>query len=126
MTTQTADTTTNAYGALLDHVRECSLLSSSAEMLGWDNETMMPKGGLDYRSKQLALLARLTHERATADRLGGLIEEAMGECDADSPEGANVREIARDYSIATRLPGTLVEEMVAGTHVSSRDLSPAA
>ena len=118
MTTQTA---TGSYTQLLDHVRECSLLSSTAEILGWDNETMMPKEGLDYRSKQMALLARLTHERATDSRLAELIQDAKGDCTAGTAEEANVREIERDYSIATRLPGKLVEEMALASSVGQHE-----
>ncbi|MFM9144824.1 MAG: hypothetical protein ACKORL_05545, partial [Phycisphaerales bacterium] len=41
--------------------REARLLGSTAAILGWDQETMMPGGGLEHRSRQLAQLARLEH-----------------------------------------------------------------
>ena len=49
MTVTASETTTTAYGRLLDLAREASLLGSTAQLLGWDQEVIMPKGGLDYR-----------------------------------------------------------------------------
>ena len=61
MTTETDTVQGTAYDRLLDLNRERALLESSSGILGWDSETMMPTGGLEYRSRQLAQLARLTH-----------------------------------------------------------------
>ena len=38
--------------------REARLLGSTAAILGWDQETMMPPGGLEHRARQLAQLER--------------------------------------------------------------------
>ncbi|MAJ45965.1 MAG: hypothetical protein CBC35_01535 [Planctomycetes bacterium TMED75] len=120
MTTQTEETTT-AYSKLIELSRERSLLSSTAEIMGWDNETMMPKGGLDYRSKQMAQLARLTHQMATDERLGGLIDEAEAECQPESEDAANVRELRRDYEISTKLPAALVEEFALASSIGQHE-----
>jgi len=67
----------------------------------------------------MALLARLAHERRTDDRIGDLIAEAEAEQRSeDSPEAAQVREIRRDYEMATRLPAELVEEFAKLSSVS--------
>ncbi|MCH2144958.1 MAG: carboxypeptidase M32 [Phycisphaerales bacterium] len=116
MTTTVAGT---AYDRLLNLHQEGSLLGSTAEILSWDQETMMPSGGLEYRSRQMALLARLSHERRTDPRLEELLNEAEAEGHAeDSPEHAQIREIRRDYEMATRLPADLVEEFAKLSSVS--------
>ena len=64
------------YATLVEHVREANLVGSVAAVLGWDQETMMPQGGVEFRSRQLALLARIHHERSTDPRIGDLIGQS--------------------------------------------------
>jgi carboxypeptidase Taq len=110
----TATKSSTAYDELLDIVREAGLLSGSAQMLAWDQEVLMPPRGVEYRSRQIAQLARLHHERFTDPKVGELIAacEADGDLmrDPQSPEAVNVRELRRDYDRKTRLPASLVEE----------------
>jgi Zn-dependent M32 family carboxypeptidase len=48
-----------AYEALIAEVKQVAILGSCASVLGWDEQTYMPKGGVKNRSEQLALLAGL-------------------------------------------------------------------
>jgi carboxypeptidase Taq len=112
MTTTIAAST--AYDELISLVKEAELLGSSASLLGWDQETMMPPRGLEHRARQLAQLARLSHEMSTDPRIG----ELTAACEADpaltgdplSVTAVNVREIRRRFDRLTRLPASLVEE----------------
>src|SRR5207248_9299259 len=96
---------TNAYEELIASIKETSLLRTTMSVLGWDQRTKMPQGGVGLRSEQLALLARLVHERSTAPRVG----ELLATCEADdsltsdphSDTAANLREIRRSYDRAT-------------------------
>ena len=58
----------SAYTELLRRVKEAGVLGSCASLLGWDERTYMPHDGAAHRGEQMALLARLTHEMATAPR----------------------------------------------------------
>lgn len=117
------------YTRLLEASREANLLGATASILGWDQETMMPPGGLDYRSRQLAQLARLAHERATDPRIGAW----LAACESDrsivgdprSVEAVNVREIRRAYDRATKLPASLVEEFAAVTSIAQHEWAEA-
>ncbi|MBB6428256.1 carboxypeptidase M32 [Algisphaera agarilytica] len=108
-------TTSQAYTELLDHQRDASLLSSTASLLGWDQEVMMPPGGLEHRSRQLAQLAQMVHARSTDPR----IADWLSACEADdsvtkdplSDAAVNVREWRRGYDRSTKLPAALVVEM---------------
>lgn len=96
--------------------REARLLGSTAAILGWDQETMMPPGGLEHRARQLAQLARLEHGMATDPRLGDALsraEEAVSALPESHPDRVNVRECRRDYDRATKLPAELVEELAS-------------
>src|SRR5258708_3899747 len=108
----------HAYQELLRRVREGRVLSSCADLLNWDERTYMPHKGSAHRAEQMALLARLTHEMATAPVIGELLTAVEGsELTADplSETGANIREIRRTYDRAVKLPPRLVEELARVT-----------
>ena len=69
----TATETTTPYDRLVAISREAGLLGSIDGLLGWDQETTMPAGGAVHRAKQLALLARLRHERLASSEMGDLL-----------------------------------------------------
>ncbi|MHC4416635.1 MAG: carboxypeptidase M32 [Planctomycetota bacterium] len=120
--TSTASGPTTPYDELIGLVKDASLLGATASLLGWDQETMMPEGGLEYRSRQLAQLASLHHRAATDPRVG----ECLAACEADAgllrdPTGAaavNVREIRHRYDRQTKLPTALVEELAQTTSLA--------
>jgi len=104
-----------AYEALIAHSRETTLLGSTAALLAWDQEVCMPKGAGDIRAEQLALLARLQHQRATDPRVGEWLAaaEADPHLQQDGDRAANVSGLRRDYGRATKLPPQLVAELAA-------------
>ncbi|MBX3358131.1 MAG: carboxypeptidase M32 [Phycisphaeraceae bacterium] len=102
-----------AYDQLRAMLREAATLKSVSHLVAWDEETYMPESGAATRADQHALISRLVHERDTAPRLGELIAacEADASILADESAAANIREIRRDYDLATKLPADLVSEM---------------
>src|SRR5215212_9157041 len=109
-----------AYDELVRRSREASLLASCSALLGWDEQTYMPRGGVEHRGNQMALLAGLHHEKATDPRNGELLGALEGSglvADPDSPAAVNVRELRRTYDRRVRLPRTLVEEIARTTSV---------
>jgi carboxypeptidase Taq len=103
-----------AYAELIRRVKDYNLLASCGALLGWDERTYMPHEGSAHRAEQMALVARLTHEMATAPRLGELLAEVEGRA-LDEDAAANVREIRRSYDRAVKLPPDLVEELARTT-----------
>ena len=85
-------------------------LASVAMLLRWDQLVMMPAEGAGARALQLAAMARLSHERATADEIGAWLEEldeaALGELDRDI-----VRLARRDWERARRIPPELAADL---------------
>src|SRR6266404_2322990 len=103
-----------AYDELLRRAREEALLESCQALLGWDELTFMPPGGVAARANQLAYLAGWQHEKATDPRIGDLLTSVEGSpllADPTSAAAANVREIRRSYDRQARLPRALVEEL---------------
>jgi carboxypeptidase Taq len=99
-----------ALEKLHDRVAELADLSAVGMLASWDQLVMMPAGGAAARAHQLAALARLTHERATAEEIGSWLQELdgqdLGELDRDI-----VRLAHRDYGRATRVPSELASEL---------------
>lgn len=75
----------------------------------------MPAGGVDHRSRELALLATLAHKRYTDPRIGKLLEACEKNSsltsDPHSDSAANLREIRHDFDRRTKLPSEHVGEI---------------
>ena len=54
------------YDQMLARCREIALYGSAGSVLGWDQETNLPKKGLAYRAEQLAFLRGKSHRLFTA------------------------------------------------------------
>src|SRR5438067_10705852 len=106
-------TAAQAYAELIRRVREAALLESCAGVLSWDEQTYMPRQGSAHRAEQMALLARLAHERLTAPRVGELLAAVEGSplVRQDEAAAANVRETRRVHDRAVKLPADLVEAL---------------
>ncbi len=103
-----------AFDKLCQHVRETALLESVTELLGWDERTMLPPAGGDYRAEQISYLSGLVHQRHTDARMGEWLAELADSplaSDQNSDTGATIRHIRRDYEKRVKLPQSLVEEL---------------
>lgn len=112
-----------AYAELVRRSQEVALLASTASVLGWDEQTYLPRAGAEHRGEQLALLAGLQHERATDPRIAELLERVEGTpsfAAGDSPEAANTREWRRRYDRAVKLPRSLVEALARATTLGQK------
>lgn len=106
----------SAYDQLCALCREISLLSSAGSVLGWDQETYMPEGGLGFRARQLAYLGGKAHELMTGKKFRQTLALAeKSPFRLNSKEGANVRVIRQDLERAIRIPTKLVEEETAAS-----------
>ncbi len=107
-----------AYAELVQHCKETATLRSCADLLGWDERTYLPPQGASHRGEQLALLARLVHERLTTPRLGELLTAVEGSAfthPAESVSAATIREVRRTYDRAVKIPASLVQELARVT-----------
>lgn len=112
-----------AYQELLHQTQEAALLESCIALLGWDEETYMPHSGVEHRSRQLALLTGLLHERLTHPRLGELLDLLEGSDLVREPhtvEAVNVRWLRRQFRRQSRLPRRLVEELARVTTLAQK------
>ena len=119
--------TRTAFDDLAIDLRESDLLGSTGQILDWDQETMMPEGGVEYRSRQLAILARMVAERDQSATRGELIAacEADSELLSDPVNAGVVREARRDYERAVRVPPRLVEELTKTSSIAKHEWAQA-
>lgn len=101
----------STYQELVGKYREYSTLGSISGLLQWDMQTIMPPKGNERRADQLALLSGIMHSRLTSPRIGELVERLRSQNGLTEEQRGNVREIARDYDKAARIPQELVEEL---------------
>src|SRR6266568_2873610 len=78
-------------------------------LLEWDQQVMMPSDGASARSHQLGALARLSHERATADEIGEWLSE-LADAELEGIDRDLVRLARRDWERARRIPDELAVE----------------
>ena len=104
-----------AYDDLMAHARQTEALAQVSGRLGWDQQTMMPRGANAQRSEEMAALEEILHARRTDPRIG----EWLGAAEPrDAVEAANLREIRRDYTRNTKVPARLAAELARVTPLS--------
>lgn len=103
--------------AKLQHLKklvyEINDINMSAAVLGWDQETYMPQGGINDRADQLSTLSKISHEKFTAKEIGDLIGELKSEIPDINDESDDIRLIRvldRNYKKSVKVPASLVSE----------------
>ncbi|MFH5774313.1 carboxypeptidase M32 [Paracoccus sp. NGMCC 1.201697] len=105
----------SAFDDLFAFQRQTEALSSIAERLGWDQETVMPRGAAEQRAEEMAAIEAVLHERRTDPRIGEWLEQAGAEDDEDQ---RILDLIARDFRRASRIPARLATELARQTSLA--------
>lgn len=98
--------------ALLAFQRQTEALSSIAERLSWDQETVMPRGAVEQRSEEMAAIETVLHERRTDPRIGEWLDAADPQTES---EERILALIGRDYARANAIPADLASELARQT-----------
>ncbi|MDP2062633.1 MAG: carboxypeptidase M32 [Phaeovulum sp.] len=104
-----------AFTELMAHQRSTEALSLVAERLGWDQETMMPRGAAEQRAEELAAMEQVLHARRTDPRLAEWIAKA------EAPDAAAARAMALIAHALRRngaVPASLAEELARTTSLA--------
>ncbi len=97
------------YLELISLVRKAGILGGINELLSWDQEVMMPKGANTVRSMEMGVIAEVSHDIGTQDKIGLLISQ-INETKLSTKEIVTLREIKEDYERAKKVPSSLVKE----------------
>ncbi len=102
-----------AFLPLIRQLRRIGALSSALNLLGWDQETVMPDGGTSGRAAAVGDLTEVIHRMSTSVELGDAVaaaEEALP--DVPGVEGrALVREARRAYDRKRKVPPELAQQI---------------
>ena len=104
-----------AFDDLMAFQRETEALAQIAGRLGWDQETVMPRGAAEQRGEEMAALESVLHARRTDPRLAAWLAKAK------APDTAGNRAldlISRSYLKNARVPARLATEIARVTSVA--------
>lgn len=94
----------SALDELMAFQRETEALGQVMGRLGWDAETMMPKGAAEQRAEETGAMDGVLHARRTDPRIGDWLEAAQPETEADKRQIALIR---KGYERTQKVPADL-------------------
>lgn len=111
-----------------NYVRETALLESTLALLEWDERTGLPSHAGENRAEQVTFLSGLVHQRKTSPKFGDWLNElAQSELamQPNSPVGASIRGMKRDFDKNIQLPESLVKRIAHAVTVGQQVWSEA-
>jgi carboxypeptidase Taq len=111
-----------SYAGLIEVTGRVNDFLNAGSVLSWDARTMMPKGGAESRSKQLATLAVAARNLLCSDEMKHALDGAETEIagkPADSPEARIVTQVREAIDYHERIPAELLRrktELGSATH----------
>ena len=103
-----------AYDELMAFERDTQALGQVMGRLGWDQETVMPRGAAPQRGEEMAALESVLHARRTDPRIAGWLD-AIDETSLDAVGRANLRHIRRSFERTSRVPAALAARIARVT-----------
>jgi carboxypeptidase Taq len=97
----------SAFERVMAKYRELDALNSAIGLMNWDQQLLMPAGGLSARSEHLLRLSRLRHAILTSDEFRTDLDDAKAS-GADQDQAA-IRILLAEVEEATKLPLDLIE-----------------
>jgi carboxypeptidase Taq len=99
------------FGELTRTLQHVHTLGAVGDLLGWDEQVMLPAGGATQRATQRAAIAAVHHRAASDARLGELLEKLeAAKARLSRDQHVVIAEARRDYDRATKLPADFVHE----------------
>ncbi|APX11560.1 carboxypeptidase M32 [Tateyamaria omphalii] len=104
----------SAFDDLLAYDQTTQALGQVAGRLGWDQETMMPRGAAAQRGEEMAAMESVLHARRTDPKVGDWLA-AIDAGALAAVDAAKLREIKRSYDRASKVPGDLAAQIARVT-----------
>lgn len=107
----------SAFDDLMIFQRETELLGAIAGRLGWDQETMMPRGAASQRGEEMAAIESVLHARRTDARVGDWLSQ-VADSGLEAADQAKLRLIRRSYERTIKIPARLAAQLARETSVA--------
>ncbi|MGR3501278.1 carboxypeptidase M32 [Pseudaestuariivita sp.] len=105
------------YDGLMAYQRETEALGQIAGRLGWDQETMMPRGAAAQRSEEMAAIEGVLHARRSSLEVGEALA-ALDGAELGAVEAAQVAQIRKGFHRARKVPAALASEIAKVTSIA--------
>ncbi len=102
----------SAFDDLMAYERDTQALGQIAGRLGWDQETMMPRGAAPQRGEEMAAIEAVLHARRCDPQVADWLARAEA---PDEVSAAQLREIRRSHERAVKVPGDLAKRIARVT-----------
>jgi carboxypeptidase Taq len=105
---------------LRERLAELADLRNAAQVLGWDQQTMMPPKGASARAESLATLERITHDMFVSAEMGRMLDSAAGELNGageDSDDARLVDVVRRRWEKSRRVPTELAADLARAASI---------
>lgn len=99
------------YSDYREMMQKIADLKYAAAVLQWDQETYMPAGSADRRSRQVATLTEMAHTMFVTDDNLHLLEDLSENDELNEKEKANISLTLYDYQKERRLSSSFVREL---------------
>jgi carboxypeptidase Taq len=98
------------YELFKTHLAKVADIGFAGAVLGWDQQTLMPRNGAEFRGQQMATLSTLGHEVFVDPKFGELLERLSEDSTLSEDERINVTLTRKDYLRKKKYPHAFVEE----------------
>ncbi|MEP4038670.1 carboxypeptidase M32 [Pseudophaeobacter sp.] len=102
----------STFDTLMAYERDTQALGQIAGRLGWDQETMMPRGSGPQRGEEMAAIEAVLHARRSSPQVAEWLAEAEA---PDEVGAAQLREIKRSYERSVKVPVDLARRLARVT-----------
>ena len=104
-----------AFTDLMAFQRDTEALAQIAGRLGWDQETMMPRGAATQRGDEMGAIEAVLHARRTDPRIADWLDQARP---TDAAGRRALELITRSYRRNTCIPANLAMEIARTTSIA--------
>lgn len=102
----------SAFDELMAFERDTQALGQIAGRLGWDQETVMPRGAAPQRGQEMAAIESVLHARRSDPWVADWLETAEA---PDEAGEAQLREIRRSFERTRKVPADLAKKLAQVT-----------
>lgn len=115
-----------SYTKLESQFKKISALNHMMSIAGWDQQVMMPEGGVEARAEAQSQVAGLMHQMVVDPRVADWLNDAETKewSQLSDWQQANVREIKRAYTNSRAVPEELVERLAKMQSLSQQKWGP--
>lgn len=99
------------YSSYQTKMQKIADLKYASAVLQWDQETYLPPGGNNFRSRQIATLNEAAHSEFTRPAIGELLNRVSQCKDLSAGQQRNVQLSLEDYHRSIKLPSEFVRQL---------------